>query len=169
MISLGGPERLLVGIDRLDYTKGIPRRLLAYERLLAEHPELHGHVRLVQVAVPSRTHVDAYADLRAQVDQMVGRINGRFGTPTWAPLHYLYRNLCDNEVVALYRAADALLVTPGPRRDEPRRQGVRRRALRRRRRPGAERVRRRGGRAGRGGARQPLRRRAHRRGLPRAR
>ena len=112
MICAGGPERLLVGIDRLDYTKGIPRRLLAYERLLADHPELHGHVRLVQVAVPSRTHVDAYADIRAQVDQMVGRINGRFGTPTWAPVHYVYRNLSDNEVVALYRAADAMLVTP---------------------------------------------------------
>ena len=56
-------EQLLVGIDRLDYTKGIPRRLLAYERMLADHPELHGRVRLVQVAVPSRTNVDAYAEL----------------------------------------------------------------------------------------------------------
>ncbi len=108
----GAPERLLVGIDRLDYTKGIPRRLLAYERLLADHPELHRQVRLVQVAVPSRTQVDAYADFRAQVDRLVGRINGRFGSPDWAPLHYIYRQLSDPEVVALYRAADAMLVTP---------------------------------------------------------
>ena len=107
-----GPERLLVGIDRLDYTKGIPRRLLAYEKLLADHPELHGHVRLVQLSVPSRTQVDAYAEFRAQVDGLVGRINGRFGTPSWAPVHYVYRSLSDKEVAALYRAADAMLVTP---------------------------------------------------------
>ncbi|MDO9017303.1 MAG: bifunctional alpha,alpha-trehalose-phosphate synthase (UDP-forming)/trehalose-phosphatase [Deltaproteobacteria bacterium] len=109
----GAPgERMLVGIDRLDYTKGIPRRLLAYERMLAEHPELHGQVRLVQVAVPSRTNVDAYAELRQQVDGLIGRINGRFGSPRWAPVHYLYRSLSEQHVVALYRAADALLVTP---------------------------------------------------------
>ena len=109
----GAPgERLLVGIDRLDDTKGIPRRLLAYERMLAEHPELHGQVRLVQVAVPSRTDVEAYAELRQQVDALIGRINGRFGSPRWAPVHYVYRNLSEQHVVALYRAADALLVTP---------------------------------------------------------
>lgn len=104
--------RLLVGIDRLDYTKGIPRRLLAYERLLADHPELLGHVRLVQVAVPSRTRVDAYAEFRNTVDALIGRINGRFGTASWAPVHYVYRNLSEAEVVALYRAADVMLVTP---------------------------------------------------------
>jgi trehalose 6-phosphate synthase/phosphatase len=104
--------RLLVGIDRLDYTKGIPRRLLAYERLLADHPELRGRVRLVQVAVPSRTQVEAYAESRHTVDALVGRINGRFGTPSWAPVHYVYRNLSEAEVVALYRAADVMVVTP---------------------------------------------------------
>ncbi|MCU0698802.1 MAG: bifunctional alpha,alpha-trehalose-phosphate synthase (UDP-forming)/trehalose-phosphatase [Myxococcaceae bacterium] len=104
--------RLLVGIDRLDYTKGIPRRLLAYERLLADHPALRGKVRLVQVAVPSRTNVDAYAEFRTTVDALIGRINGRFGTPAWAPVHYVYRNLSEPEVVALYRAADVMLVTP---------------------------------------------------------
>ncbi|MBL8923648.1 MAG: bifunctional alpha,alpha-trehalose-phosphate synthase (UDP-forming)/trehalose-phosphatase [Myxococcaceae bacterium] len=104
--------RLLVGIDRLDYTKGIPRRLLAYERLLAEHPELWGRVRLVQVSVPSRTQVEAYAEYRTTVDSLVGRINGRFGTPSWAPVHYVYRNLSETEVVALYRAADVMVVTP---------------------------------------------------------
>ena len=107
-----GGEQLLVGIDRLDYTKGIPRRLLAYERLLADHPELHGNVRLVQAAVPSRTGVDAYADFRNQVDALVGRINGRFGSPCWSPVHYIYRSLSTVEVAALYCAADTLLVTP---------------------------------------------------------
>lgn len=105
-------EQLLVGIDRLDYTKGIPRRLLAYERLLEQHPELHGRVRLVQVAVPSRTNVDAYAEFRTQVDALVGRINGRFGSPQWAPVHYVYRGLSETGVVALYRAADVMVVTP---------------------------------------------------------
>ncbi|MBI1949218.1 MAG: bifunctional alpha,alpha-trehalose-phosphate synthase (UDP-forming)/trehalose-phosphatase [Deltaproteobacteria bacterium] len=107
-----GEERLLVGIDRLDYTKGIPRRLLAYERLLEEHPELHGKVRLVQVAVPSRIRVEAYAEFRHQLDALVGRINGRFGTVRWAPVHYVFRNLPPDEVAALYVAADTMLVTP---------------------------------------------------------
>ncbi|MBL8955518.1 MAG: bifunctional alpha,alpha-trehalose-phosphate synthase (UDP-forming)/trehalose-phosphatase [Myxococcaceae bacterium] len=108
----GFDGQLLVGIDRLDYTKGIPRRLLAYERLLSDRPELHGRVRLVQVAVPSRASVGAYQDFRAQVDALIGRINGRFSTPSWVPVHYLYRALSTAEVSALYRAADVMLVTP---------------------------------------------------------
>lgn len=108
----GFEGQLLVGIDRLDYTKGIPRRLLAYERLLTKRPELHGKVRLVQVAVPSRDGVDAYQEFRTQVDSLVGRINGRFSSPSWVPVHYLYRSLQAPEVVALYRAADVMLVTP---------------------------------------------------------
>ena len=106
------PQRLLVGIDRLDYTKGIPRRLLAFELLLVQHPELRERVRLVQVAVPSRTGMDAYQGLRETVDGLVGRINGRFATPSWSPVHYLFRSLSEPEVAALYRAADALVVTP---------------------------------------------------------
>jgi len=109
----GGFEgQLLVGIDRLDYTKGIPRRLLAFERLLSDRPELRGRVRLVQVAVPSRASVGAYQDFRTQVDALIGRINGRFSTPSWAPVHYLYRSLTTPEIVALYRATDVMLVTP---------------------------------------------------------
>ncbi len=104
--------RLMVGLDRLDYTKGIPRRLLAYEQLLRQHPELRGHVRLVQVAVPSRTRVDRYQEFRAQVDTLIGRIHGQFATASWVPVHYLYRGLPMDEVVALYRAADVMLVTP---------------------------------------------------------
>jgi trehalose 6-phosphate synthase/phosphatase len=107
-----GSERLLVGIDRLDYTKGIPRRLLAYEQLLLRHPELCEHVRMVQVAVPSRTGVKPYQGLRETVDAVVGRINGRFATPTWSPVRYLARGLSPREVTALYGAADVLVVTP---------------------------------------------------------
>jgi trehalose 6-phosphate synthase/phosphatase len=107
-----GAERLLLGLDRLDYSKGLSRRLLAYEALLRDHPELHGKVRLVQVAVPSRENVAAYRELRDEVDALVGRIHGAFATTRWSPIHYLYRGLSEAEVAALYRAADAVLVTP---------------------------------------------------------
>src|SRR5688572_3943589 len=107
-----GSVRILVGVDRLDYTKGIPRRLLTYERMLETHPELREKVRLVQVAVPSRTGVGAYQDFRALVDGLVGRINGVFGTPRWVPVHYIFRGLSAPDLVALYRAADVMLVTP---------------------------------------------------------
>jgi trehalose 6-phosphate synthase/phosphatase len=107
-----GSVRILVGVDRLDYTKGIPRRLLAFERMLEVHPDLREKVRLVQVAVPSRTNVGAYQDIRALVDGLVGRINGAFGTPRWVPVHYIFRGLPESDLVALYRAADVMLVTP---------------------------------------------------------
>ena len=112
--ALRGDEsvRLLVGVDRLDYTKGIPRRLLSYEKMLHTHPELRERVRLVQVAVPSRTGVGAYQDFRTLVESLVGRINGDLGTPRWVPVHYIYRSLSEQELVALYRAADVMLVTP---------------------------------------------------------
>jgi trehalose 6-phosphate synthase/phosphatase len=112
----GGTDKegvsLFVGVDRLDYTKGIPRRLLAFEQLLARYPELHERVRLIQVAVPSRTAVRAYQRFRGQVDALVGRINGAFGTPRWTPVHYLYRSVPEAQLLALYRAARVMLVTP---------------------------------------------------------
>jgi trehalose 6-phosphate synthase/phosphatase len=105
-------ERILLGIDRLDYTKGIPRRLLAFERLLEREPRWRGKVRLVQVAVPSRDAVPSYKDFRRQVDELVGRINGAYSTVDWVPIHYVHRSLDAKHVVALYRAADVMLVTP---------------------------------------------------------
>jgi trehalose 6-phosphate synthase/phosphatase len=107
-----GSVRILVGVDRLDYTKGIPRRLLAYERMLQTHPELREKVRLVQVAVPSRTGVEAYQEYRSLVDELVGRINGTFGSARWVPVHYIFRALSLSDLVALYRAADVMVVTP---------------------------------------------------------
>jgi trehalose 6-phosphate synthase/phosphatase len=108
----GNAERLMVGIDRLDYSKGIPRRLVAFERLLREHAEWRERVRLVQVAVPTRGSVGAYSRFRHEVNALVGRINGDLGTPTWTPVHYLHRSVPFHTLVALYRAADAMLVTP---------------------------------------------------------
>ena len=107
-----GDARILLGIDRLDYTKGIRRRLLAFEHFLRRHSEWRQRVRLIQVAVPSRTKVELYQDFREQLDGVVGRINGQFATPSWVPIHYMYRGLPANDVVALYRAADVMLVTP---------------------------------------------------------
>jgi trehalose 6-phosphate synthase/phosphatase len=103
---------LLVGVDRLDYTKGIPERLDAFERLLARSPELCGRVRLFQLAVPSREKVPAYRALRARVESLVARINARFGTPTWTPVEYVYGSVDALTLSAIYRAADVMLVTP---------------------------------------------------------
>ncbi|MCY1044200.1 bifunctional alpha,alpha-trehalose-phosphate synthase (UDP-forming)/trehalose-phosphatase [Corallococcus sp. bb12-1] len=105
-------ERLLLGIDRLDYTKGIPRRLLAVQRVLERSPALRGRLRFIQVAVPSRTEVKAYAEYRETVDELVGRINGQYGTVHSTPVHYLYRSLNEKQLVSLYRGTDVMLVTP---------------------------------------------------------
>lgn len=107
-----GTYRLFLGIDRLDYTKGIPRRLLAFEEMLSRWPEWQGRVRLVQVAVPSRSGVSAYRKFRHEVEALVGKINGEFGTPDWTPIHYVHRGLSEADISALYRAADVMLVTP---------------------------------------------------------
>ena len=105
-------QRLLVGIDRLDYTKGIPRRLLAVDRLLTVHPEWRERIRLIQVAVPSRDNVSAYRTIRREVDALIGSINGKFATPTWTPIHYIHQSVSRDVLLALYRAADVMLVTP---------------------------------------------------------
>ena len=104
--------RLILGVDRLDYTKGIPRRLLAFAHLLEQKAEWRGKVRLVQVAVPSRDAVGAYRRFRQEVNTLVGSINGRFATPHWTPVQYLHRSIADMQLLALYRAADVMLVTP---------------------------------------------------------
>ncbi|MCC6997183.1 MAG: bifunctional alpha,alpha-trehalose-phosphate synthase (UDP-forming)/trehalose-phosphatase [Deltaproteobacteria bacterium] len=107
-----GGRAIVLAVDRLDYTKGIPRRLLAINRLLEESPELRDRVRFVQIAVPSRERVAAYAELQRDVNELVGRINARHGTTSSVPVHLLYRALPFEELVALYRAADVMLVTP---------------------------------------------------------
>ncbi|MPZ52381.1 MAG: trehalose-6-phosphate synthase [Acidimicrobiia bacterium] len=110
--DLGKPEVMILGVDRLDYSKGIDIRLRALDTLFSRHPELQEKVSFVQVAVPSREDVDAYQDTRRNIEEGVGRINGRFGTMEWTPVHYLYRTLDRKDLVALYREADVMLVTP---------------------------------------------------------
>ncbi|MBN1382117.1 MAG: bifunctional alpha,alpha-trehalose-phosphate synthase (UDP-forming)/trehalose-phosphatase [Deltaproteobacteria bacterium] len=106
------PHKIFVAIDRLDYTKGIPRRMLAFERFLEKNPEMQEKVRFIQVAVPSRSGIGQYKTLRRQVEELLGRINGRFGTVSAVPIHSMYRSLSREEVVALYRVADVMVVTP---------------------------------------------------------
>ena len=104
---------LLLGVDRLDYTKGIIERLLAVEALLDRRPDLRTKVAFLQVAVPSRDNVAEYRSLRAAIEGHVGRINGRFTEPgSDVPVHYLHRTLSHGQLVAYYAVADMMLVTP---------------------------------------------------------
>lgn len=104
---------VLLGVDRLDYTKGIPERLRAIELLLEQRPELRGAMAFVQVAVPSRGEIREYRELRAAVEQLVGRINGRFTEPGLdVPVHYLYRGVTPERLLAYYRVADVCVVSP---------------------------------------------------------
>jgi trehalose 6-phosphate synthase/phosphatase len=105
-------ERMVLGVDRLDYTKGIPERIKAFERLLERYPKHRGKVVLFQLAVPSRSQVDDYRDLKREIDELVGRVNGRFATATWSPIRYLYRSVPPDRLAAMYRDADVALVTP---------------------------------------------------------
>ena len=107
-----GGRRILLGVDRLEYTKGIPRRMLSVERLLADRPELRETIRYIQIAVPSRDKVDSYQAFRRQVEEAVGRINGATGTLRSVPIHYIHRSISKKHMTALFCAADVMLVTP---------------------------------------------------------
>lgn len=109
--EFGEDKTVLLGVDRLDYTKGIHHRLKAYAELLAEGEVTSENTVLVQVATPSREEVQAYQDLRDEIEATVGRINGDFGTIKDSPVVYLHRGLSREELVALYLAADVMLVT----------------------------------------------------------
>ncbi|MEE8314403.1 MAG: bifunctional alpha,alpha-trehalose-phosphate synthase (UDP-forming)/trehalose-phosphatase [Myxococcota bacterium] len=105
-------EKVILGVDRLDYTKGIPERIHAFAELLERHREYRERIVLVQIAVPSRSQVTEYQDLKREIDELVGRVNGRFATHRWTPIHYLYRSVSPERLAALYRDADVALVTP---------------------------------------------------------
>ncbi|PYI31228.1 alpha, alpha-trehalose-phosphate synthase 2 [Aspergillus indologenus CBS 114.80] len=103
--------KLMVSVDRLDYIKGIPQKLHALEVFLSQHPEWVGKVVLVQVAVPSRQDVEEYQNLRAVVNELVGRINGKFGTVDYMPIHFMHKSVSFDELIALYAASDACVVS----------------------------------------------------------
>ena len=119
--------KVIVGVDRLDYIKGVPQKLHALELFLSQHPEWigkvcvrssaipldcnHTQVVLVQLAVPSRQDVEEYQNLRATVNELVGRINGRFGTVDFMPIHFMHKSLLFDELCALYAVSDVCLVS----------------------------------------------------------
>ena len=105
-------QKAILSVDRLDYTKGIAKRLRAYELFLEQHPEWHQKVVMLLLVVPSRIGVDRYQDMRREIDELVGHINGRFGDIGWTPIAYLYKNLGLQALSSLYSAADVALVTP---------------------------------------------------------
>ena len=107
-----GDLKIILSVDRLDYTKGILHRLRGYEHFLEKHPQWRSKISLVLIVVPSRVGVEHYQEMKKQIDELVGRINGRFGRISWSPILYQYRTLIFNPLVALYCIADVMLVTP---------------------------------------------------------
>lgn len=104
-------DYLVLGVDRLDYTKGLELKLLAFREMLRDRPELRGRVSLIQIAVPTRTGVPEYSRLKRHIEELVGEINGEFGRPNSVPVQYLYTSVSFEELLALYRMANALLIT----------------------------------------------------------
>jgi len=105
-------QKILLSVDRLDYSKGIMKRLEAFEQFLQENPSYLKKVVLVIVAVPSRIEVETYKELRDDIEKAIGRINGAFGTVDWTPISYQFKNLPFEQVVALFAKADVALLTP---------------------------------------------------------
>lgn len=104
--------KLILSIDRMDYTKGIPNRIRAFEYFLNKYPEFKQKVRLVMLAVPSRSNVPQYQLLKKETDELVGRINGQFATVSWTPIWYFYRSLPFDNLIDLYTSSDVALITP---------------------------------------------------------
>ncbi|NBD95504.1 MAG: trehalose-6-phosphate synthase, partial [Gammaproteobacteria bacterium] len=107
-----GDRQLVIGVDRMDYSKGLPQRFEAVGELFDAHPELHGKVSFTQIAPPSRSKVEEYRELRVELDQLAGRINGDHGDLDWIPLRYLARSYDRLQLAGLFRIASVGLVTP---------------------------------------------------------
>ncbi|MBI3128039.1 MAG: trehalose-6-phosphate synthase [Candidatus Tectomicrobia bacterium] len=107
-----GGCQVILGVDRLDYTKGIPNRILAFESLLRSHPQWRGKASLYQICAPSRTRVTEYMEQKRTVDALVGRVNGEYAEHNWVPVRYLYRSYPQARLAQFYREAHVCLVTP---------------------------------------------------------
>ncbi|CAF0707028.1 unnamed protein product [Brachionus calyciflorus] len=105
-------EQVIFGVDRLDYTKGIIQRVLGYERFLDKYPECREKVVFFQVAVPSRTDVEDYKNLKDELEREIGRVSGRFATAEWTPIKYIYNNISQCDLAGYYRDARIALITP---------------------------------------------------------
>ena len=107
-----GPHKLILSVDRLDYSKGIIHRLKGFALFLEKHPEYKEKVSMAMIIVPSRDKVDRYADLKTKIDEMIGYINGMYSTINWTPVYYFYHSFDFEELVAMYHIADVALITP---------------------------------------------------------
>lgn len=105
-------RQLILGIDRLDYTKGIQERLRSFRRLLDSESTLCGRINFLQLTIPSRQNIPEYREYKTTIERLVSEINARYGTPGWCPITYLHRSVSALELLALYRAADVTLITP---------------------------------------------------------
>jgi trehalose 6-phosphate synthase len=112
MIESKAGRKMLLGVDRLDYSKGIEERILAYDRLLADNPDLRGETFLLQISTETRSQVDTYQEMMARLDALSGRINGAYSEMDWVPVRNVHRMHTRDELAGIYRAADAMLVTP---------------------------------------------------------
>ena len=108
-----------LSIDRLDYSKGIAKRLNAFEYFLNKYPQYKEKVRLIVLAVPSRSNVPQYQLLKKEIDELVGRINGEFSTVSWTPIWYFYRSMPFENLIDLYTSSDICLADPNTGWDEP--------------------------------------------------
>ncbi|WP_418509672.1 bifunctional alpha,alpha-trehalose-phosphate synthase (UDP-forming)/trehalose-phosphatase [Corallibacter sp.] len=111
-IQAGSNAKLILSIDRMDYTKGIPNRIKAFEYFLNKYPEFKEKVRLVMLAVPSRSDVPQYQKLKRETDELVGRINGQFATVSWTPIWYFYRSMPFDNLIDLYVSSHVAMITP---------------------------------------------------------
>jgi trehalose 6-phosphate synthase len=107
-----GTSAVVLGLDRLDYTKGIPERFMAFERMLEKYPETVGEISLLQIVIPSRLNVTEYQDLKNRLDGLAGRINARFSRQGWTPILYQFRELDRNQLLGHYRSCEIALITP---------------------------------------------------------
>jgi len=101
-----------IGVDRLDYTKGLEEKFRGIERFFEKYPSFRGRVSFIQIAAPTRTRLEDYMDIKRRTDEIVGMIEGRFGEPGWVPVYYYYKNYGDERLASLYRMADFALITP---------------------------------------------------------
>jgi trehalose 6-phosphate synthase len=112
MIESKAGRKMILGVDRLDYSKGIEERFLAFERLLEERPELQREIFMLQIGTETRSEVEAYQDIMMRLDAASGRINGRYAEMDWIPIRNVHRMHSREELAGIYRAADVMLVTP---------------------------------------------------------
>jgi trehalose 6-phosphate synthase len=112
LVQARAPVHRIIGVDRLDYTKGLPQKFKAFGQFLDSNPRYRGQVVLTQIAPPTRGSVEAYSDIRQQLEALAGSINGRFGELDWVPIHYIHRSTARRRLADIYRSSRIGLVTP---------------------------------------------------------